>query len=217
MGKRAEPRKPMQVPVRIFGTDHKGRIFSENVTTLDISRSGAKLAGVKAAIRVDEIIGLTYGRNKVHFRVKWTGKPGTPAEGQIGLLNLTPERPLWDFPLPVSIFDNFQREPLGERRRWVRIKCEVPLELHLEGTPNMYGKASDLSAGGCFIEMPIPLPTDSKFEIALWLGETKLRLRGEVVSSSPGFGVGVRFVGISAQDREFLVRHVDTLMRTVPG
>jgi hypothetical protein len=211
MGKRSEPRKPVQVQVRIFGTDDKGRVFSECVATVDVSRSGAKLAGVKAAVKVDEIIGLSYGRNKVHFRVKWTGKLGTPSEGQIGLLNLSPERPLWDFPLPVSISDNFQAQTLGERRRWVRVKCEVPVELQPDGSTKMYGRASDLGAGGCFVEMPIPLARDAKFGIALWIGENKLRLKGEVASCAPGFGIGVRFVEVSPQDREFLERHIPSL------
>jgi hypothetical protein len=74
MGKRREPRKPVELPVRIFGTDASGKIFSENVTTLDVSQRGARLGGVRAQIKVDEIIGVTHGKNKVHFRVKWAGK-----------------------------------------------------------------------------------------------------------------------------------------------
>ncbi|HZP16843.1 MAG TPA: hypothetical protein VFB00_02680, partial [Terriglobales bacterium] len=122
MGKRREPRKAVQLPVRVFGTDKQGRIFSETVTTVDVSHSGAKLTGVKAQINVDEIIGLTYGKNKAHFRVKWIGQQGTAGEGLVGLLNLSPERPLWDFPLPVSvILDNFRDEPRSERRKSPRV------------------------------------------------------------------------------------------------
>src|SRR5436309_10398517 len=98
MGKRREPRKPVEVPVRIFGTDSGGRIFSDNATTVDVSQNGGKLGGVKAHLKVDEIIGVTYGKNKVHFRVRWAGEAGSPQEGRVGLLNLTPEKPLWDFP-----------------------------------------------------------------------------------------------------------------------
>jgi hypothetical protein len=38
MGKRVEPRMPIELPVRIFGTDADGKIFSENVTTIDVSQ-----------------------------------------------------------------------------------------------------------------------------------------------------------------------------------
>jgi len=45
MGKRRESRTPIELPVRIFGTDHSGKIFSENVTTIDVSQHGARLRG----------------------------------------------------------------------------------------------------------------------------------------------------------------------------
>ena len=94
--------------MRIFGTDRAGKIFSENVSTLDISQNGARLHGVKAQLKLDEIVGVTCGRNKVHFRVKWAGGAGTQADGQVGLLNLSPDKPFWDVPLPHSVIDNFQ-------------------------------------------------------------------------------------------------------------
>lgn len=215
MGKRCEPRKQMQVPVRIFGTDQQGHIFSENVKTVDVSRSGVKLAGVRAQIKVDEVVGLTYGPNKVHFRVKWVGQPGTATQGQAGLLNLTPERPLWDFSLPAGIMDNFRQEFRSERRRYPRVKCDLPVELKPEAGPNMWGRASDLSVGGCFVEMPIPLDHDARFEIALWLGETKVHLKGEVASCAPGFRIGVRFVGVTTQDAELLRKFVEATAKAL--
>ena len=207
MGKRREPRKPLALPVRIFGTDRGGRIFSENVTTADVSQNGAKLTGVRAALKVDEIIGLTYGKSKVNFKVKWAGEPGSPREGEIGLLNLTPEKPLWDFPLPSGAMDDF-RFADKDRRQSARVKCSISAELHPVGQPVIWGKVSDLSLGGCFVEMPIPLPVNTKFEVALWLGVTKLRLKGEVASASPGFGIGVRFTNVSPESQESLRRHM---------
>jgi hypothetical protein len=209
MGQRREPRKP-EVPVRIFGTDSPGKIFSENVTTLDVSQHGAKLRGVRARVKVEEIIGATYGQKKVHFRVKWTGEPGSPNDGKIGLLNLTPEDPFWDFPLPSAATDNFSFAD-KDRRQSVRVQCSISARLHPVGQPVIWGKVSDLSLGGCFVEMPIPLPVHAKIEIALWLGETKLRLKGEVASTSPGFWMGVRFTGLSSESQELLRRHVQNI------
>ena len=79
MGRRSQPRKPIEVPVRIFGTDSHGQVFSEKVTTVNVSRNGAELAGVRPDLGLDEIVGLTYGSNRVHFRVKWIGAAGAPA------------------------------------------------------------------------------------------------------------------------------------------
>jgi PilZ domain len=211
MGKRREPRIPVEVPVRIFGTDRNGKIFSENITTVDVSQNGAKLKGVKAQINLEEIIGVTCGRNKVHFRVKWVGTPGTPSESQIGVLNTSPDRPFWDVALPHGMQDNFKSTSANERRRWPRVKCSISVELHPVGQPVIWGKAADLSPGGCFVEMPIPLPAETKFEIVMWLGGTKLRLQGQVAGVSPGFGIGVRFLNISPKDVEFVQQQIKLL------
>ena len=210
MGKRREPRKPIELPLRIFGTDQGGKIFSENVTTIDVSQHGAKVRGVRARIKPDEIIGVTHGSNKVRFRVKWVGEPGTPKEGQVGLLNLTPEKPFWGLTLPSEALDNF-RFAVKDRRQSIRVKCSVSGELHPAEQPVIWGRISDLSVGGCFVEMPIPPKVDTCFEIALWLGDIKLRVKGEVASAAPGYGIGVRFVNTSQQDRELLQRHVASI------
>lgn len=211
MGKRREPREAAQVPVRIFGTDADGKIFSEKVSTATVSTNGARLDGVRARLNVDEIVGLTYGNNKVHFRVKWIGVPGTPTEGAVGLVNLTPERAMWDFPLPRPAFDNFREDSRGDRRTSPRVKCAVSVELKAEGEPTMWGKATDLGTGGCFIEMPIPLKQGTRFEIALWISSTKVRVQAEVASSAPGYGIGIRFIDISPQDKELLLQFMKSV------
>jgi hypothetical protein len=211
MGTSTEPRKAVEVPVRVFGTDCDGRPFYERLTTVDVSLHQAKLRGLKAKLRLDEIIGLTYGKNKGHFRVKWIGTPGTATEGVLGLLNLNPGKPLWDFPLSELDAETKDIQPSGERRRWPRMKCSVSVELRAKGQAVIWGKASDLSQGGCFIEMAIPLHTGTSFGIALWLGEAKLHLQGEVASVQPGFGNGVRFLGLTSEHQEHLRRFIESL------
>jgi len=51
MGKRREPRKAVELRVHIFGTDGGGKIFSENLTALDVSQNGARLTKVHAHAR----------------------------------------------------------------------------------------------------------------------------------------------------------------------
>jgi hypothetical protein len=75
---------PIDLPVRIFGTDADGKIFSENVTTIDVSQSGAGLRGIRARIQLKEIIGVMHGSNKVHFRVKWVGYPRIRCDQALG-------------------------------------------------------------------------------------------------------------------------------------
>jgi hypothetical protein len=211
MGIGTEPRKAVEVSVRVFGTDRDGKPFSENLTTVDVSLHGAKLRGLKAKLHLDEIIGLTYGKNRGHFRVKWIGTPGTATEGVMGVVNLNPGKLLWDFPVSQLEAETADIQPTGERRRWPRVKCSVSVELQTPGQAVIWGKASDLSQGGCFIEMAIPLHNGTGFDIALWLGEAKLHLQGEVVSVQPGFGNGVRFLGLTSEHQEHLRRFIDTI------
>jgi hypothetical protein len=211
VGTANEPRKAVEVPVRVFGTDRDGKPFLENLVTVDVSLHGAKVRGLKAKLQIDEIIGLTYSKNKAHFRVKWIGTPATPSEGVLGLLNLTLNKPFWDFPLPQTEPETFADAPGNERRRWRRVKCSISVELRVPGEAVIWGKASDVSEGGCFIEMAIPLANQTRFNVALWLAETKLHLKAQVASVQAGFGNGVCFLGLTSEQQERLRRFIETI------
>lgn len=215
MGQRREPRKDLTVPVRIFGTDVDGRPFSEKVSTLNVSRAGAKLSGIRAKIKSDEIIGMAYGAVKGRFSVKWTGSAGTPQEGQAGLQNVAPDKPFWDFPLPAPGLDEYGRHSKGsERRKHPRLKCVNSIELYPEGdSAKVWGKASDLSVGGCFVEMPMPLKEGAKLKIVLWVKDEKLVVKGKVVSSRPGFGIGIEFSEIAPEDATRLRQFLQSMTR----
>ncbi len=215
MGQRREPRKDLKVPVRIFGTDFSGRPFSENITTENVSRGGAKLSGLKATIKIGEVVGMAYGANKGRFRVKWTATRGTPQEGQVGLENVAPEKPFWDFPLPAPGIDEFGRHSKGtERRKHPRLKCMNSVELYPEGeSTKIWGKAADLSVGGCFVEMPMPLREGANLKIILWIKDEKLLAKGKVISSRPGFGVGVQFSEIAPEDAARLKQFLQSITR----
>lgn len=213
MGKRREPRKDIKVPVRIFGTDSEGKIFSEKVLTANVSRQGVQLTGVQAQPKIDEIIGLTYGATKSHFRVKWVGQPGTAKAGQLGLLNLSPEKTFWDFPLPSPAVDTSALET-RERRAHPRLKCANSVEVYPLGqTIPIRSRTTDLSLGGCFLEMPSPPPAGSQIRLALWIKEFKLWANGQVITSTPGFGIGVKFTEIAERDRNQLKQFLESMVR----
>jgi len=56
MGRRREPRKEIQVPVRIFGTDSSGQVFSAKAVTVNVSQQGIELSGVECRLNLDETI-----------------------------------------------------------------------------------------------------------------------------------------------------------------
>ncbi len=210
MGRRREPRKEMQAQVRIFGTDSDGRVFSDKAVTVNISQHGAELSGVQARLNLDEMIGVSYGNNRVHFRVKWVGEPGTPKAGHIGLLRISPEKPLWDFPLPSPAPDNHQPKVV-EQRKHPRFKCHNSVELHTQDGGSFWATITDLSLGGCYVEMAIPLPAGTKMKIGIWIGNSKSWADCEAAYSTPGFGTGLIFKQISQQDLELIRRFLDSL------
>jgi hypothetical protein len=212
MGQRREPRLDINLPVRIFGTDSSGQIFSEKVSTVNVSRQGAELSGLKATPALEEIVGITYGAHKVHFRVKWVGQPDTPKASHVGLLNISPDKPLWDFPLPAADLDQFRRMASTNRRKYPRVKCITSVELHPEGETMIWGRATDLSLGGCYVEMGIPLKQSSRLRIGLWIKQAKLWVEGEVRSSTPGFGIGVKFTQISQEGLQTLSAYLAGLV-----
>jgi CheY-like chemotaxis protein len=80
------------------------------------------------------------------------------------------------------------------RRAQVRYACRLGAEVYRSGNsvPN-HCCLTDLSSGGCYLEVPLPFPSGSPVEILVRTYEMKLRLRGTVQASHPGYGMGVVF------------------------
>jgi hypothetical protein len=210
MGRRSQPRNNTVVPVRIFGTDSHGQVFSEKVSTVNVSRKGAQLAGVRPDLGLDEIVGLTHGTNRVHFRVKWIGEPGTPRAGQLGLLNIAPEKPLWDFPLPADAIDDY--DPVAvDNRKHTRYRCQNSIEIHVQEGASFWGSVADLSLGGCYVEIPIPLELGKRLKVGIWFGQTKVWADARVAHRTPGMGVGLVFTQISDQDLDQIRHYLESL------
>jgi len=210
MGNRREPRVEKNLPVRIFGTGSDGRIFSEKVTTVNLSQSGVEVSGVKAKLKLDEIVGLSHDQSKSHFRIKWIGPADSPRAGHVGLANINAEKPFWDFALPAPGPDSFKPGAL-ERRKHKRLRCTTSVELHPEGGALIWGKASDLSIGGCYIEMAMPLPEGTKLKVGIWTGEKKWWTVGRVTNSTPGFGFGIQFTETTDKEVEMLADFLKTI------
>jgi response regulator of citrate/malate metabolism len=86
------------------------------------------------------------------------------------------------------------RADADNRRTQVRYGCRLGAEVYRTGTgvPN-HCCLTDLSSGGCYLEVPLPFPLGASVEIVVRTHEMKLRLRGAVQASHPGFGMGVAF------------------------
>src|SRR5579864_9088664 len=80
------------------------------------------------------------------------------------------------------------------RRSQARYACRIGAEVYRTGTsvPN-HCCLTDLSSGGCYLEVPLPFAPGASVEILVRTYELKLRLRGTVQASHPGYGMGVAF------------------------
>ncbi len=211
MATRREARKEVTLSVRIFGTDSNGRPFSDCVSTVNVSLEGAMIEGLNRPIKAGEIIGLTYGKNKARFRGQWVGQPGSGQQGRMGIQNVLPGRCLWDIPLPQNGMDEKGRV-LAPSHPKPRMKCSTSAELRPAGEAPVWSKIGDISEGGCFVEMMIPLKPGTRLKISLWLKDNKVAAEGVVANSRPGFGIGIRFTEMSPQDAEKLRQFVKSLV-----
>ncbi|HZQ95702.1 MAG TPA: PilZ domain-containing protein [Candidatus Sulfotelmatobacter sp.] len=82
----------------------------------------------------------------------------------------------------------------SNRRAQLRYACRLGAEVYLTGTaiPNRCC-LTDLSEGGCYLEVPLPFPQGATVEIVVRTYELKLQLRGTVLTSHPGYGMGIGF------------------------
>ncbi len=69
----------------MFGLDATGKLVNAPASTLDISRQGMRIDGVRNWQRPGEIIGVRYGPDKARYQIVWVGAADTPQQGQMGL------------------------------------------------------------------------------------------------------------------------------------
>jgi DNA-binding NarL/FixJ family response regulator len=100
----------------------------------------------------------------------------------------------------------------GNRRGQFRRACSLGAEVYQLGTtvPNRC-RLSDISPGGCYVEMPTPLAAESKVEILVRTKDLKIRTRGVVQAAHPGFGMGVKFNPRNAAEHEQIQQLISLL------
>lgn len=213
MGKRRARRIPATLSVRLWGMDANGRPFIEVSKTKNVSRTGALLNGIHRKLAVGEIVGLRCNERKYRFRVVWTGKQGTTDADSIGLQSLDPGEWIWDgLRLPLDDTDIYARPIQHDRRTSARVKCLVSAEVISHASQKVLVFATNLSASGCYIPMPYPLPVEAQVSIALWLNEQqKIWVDGIVVSSHLQTGMGVKFTGLTKRNSEAIEQCVKEL------
>jgi CheY-like chemotaxis protein len=94
---RKEERVRIELPVYLWRSDLGLKLQSAH--TVDISNSGARLAGLEGLLELGEILNIECGERKAPFRVVWTGAQGTATEGQAGLECIAADADFWKIDL----------------------------------------------------------------------------------------------------------------------
>ena len=102
----------------------------------------------------------------------------------------------------VDQTDESDRE---ERRRSDRSRLIVDVFFNGADTTGI-ASTKDISAGGLYMNTQAEIPEGSVLTIRIPIGEEHVVVNAEVMYSNPGYGVGVRFQGLSEKDRELMQR-----------
>jgi len=101
------------------------------------------------------------------------------------------------------------------RRTQARYACRLGAEVYRQGVSVPHRCClTDLSSGGCYLEVSLPFPKGSPLEIVVRTYEMKLGLRGTVLTSHPGYGMGVAFKLDNQQEQASLKKLTDFVAST---
>ena len=97
-----------------------------------------------------------------------------------------------------------------ERRQYRRVKLVTQVQCEaLERNEVMVTR--DVSVGGMFINARFPFPKDSELSLTFRFhpAEPAITCRAKVMFSNPGVGMGIQFLGPSAETCQMLQKFVD--------
>lgn len=95
------------------------------------------------------------------------------------------------------------RSSPGNRREQSRHSCRLGADVYRMGigVPTRCS-LTDISSGGCYVEMTTPFSPGTRVEIIVRTENMKLRTQGVVQSTHPGFGMGVQLSLKTAEDHD---------------
>jgi len=97
-------------------------------------------------------------------------------------------------------------------RQHARFKAALPIELRPQGvTAPLRGQTADICLGGCYVEMVFTQEVSTVVDISLWIGDSKIYVKAEVVSKHPSFGNGFKFVYLAKDSVTKLNDYLESL------
>jgi hypothetical protein len=205
-----EPRLSVDLPVRVWGMTAQGRPFSQSAHALDISSEGASISGVESELKVGDVIGVQFDREKTRCRVISVLNTGPVKKHQVGIKLVAAQECPWKSYLPLN-GATVTIAP-SNTRRWRRHKISVPLELRAEhAKAPIRMNATDVSGNGCYVESMMPFPLGTVLRIDFWLDAEHISITAAVRTSDPGVGNGIEFTGMPAEVKNRMQAYLDAI------
>jgi len=201
--KRRETRLPATLSVRILGIDADGKAFHQAVTTVDISMSGARVAGLTARLNPGDVVGLQSSGEKCRFKVSWV-LPGGEGTFQVGLQCVEKGTTPWR--------DKIQANSPGDRRGNDRYPCNGSVSLRSATfTTPIWGTLRDISAGGCYVQSVNVAAVGDIVSGQMTLNGIQINGVAEVRSSRSTVGMGLQWCDLGWDGLEKLNKILRTL------
>jgi c-di-GMP-binding flagellar brake protein YcgR len=101
-----------------------------------------------------------------------------------------------------------------ERRRAPRYPIIADAQVtEIASETKLSARTSDLSAGGCFLDMLNPSPEGTEIAVRISHGDGTFTARGRVVFVFPNMGMGVMFTNVPASQQAILEKWLEELSR----
>jgi c-di-GMP-binding flagellar brake protein YcgR len=105
-------------------------------------------------------------------------------------------------------FANLQVDLSHELRTWLNQQSPE----NEKDDPPVRCKLTDLSLGGCYLEIASPFPPQTRIVLSMRAGKHELRVEGVVLVMHPEVGMGVQFVQTTVEQRNHVEKFIHKLM-----
>lgn len=189
----------MVLPLRIWGMEASGKPFSGLAHTLDVTREGARLGGVRNIFKVGDIIGVQYRHNKGRFRVAWVGEPNSRCSTQVGLEVVEHGRDFWGLDgADLNARDEYtpkKAAPAMVPRSLGRMYAvEGVVEVREQnGKPAYWAQVTQIAERGGYIQAHTPHDTGSRVQLRINISNHEISMNALVRSSQAAKGMSVEF------------------------
>ena len=104
---------------------------------------------------------------------------------------------------------------MQERRKHGQVRAKIPCELIVKGySSSIRIHTSDLSPGGCYVEMMFTLPVGTPLELKFWIDEVRIDCSAVVATCDPQVGNGIKFQAISPKDEARIQTFVHNFLQS---